>query len=265
VKVVASRPAIETDRATVDASRSGEDISRLALNFRATNNTSPLVVATLAQGVQQDRSGAIQVSGSLPFMTSFSVDGVSTQRVRFGGPSRELFPSVESIEEFKVSSASNNTEFMQVSDITTTTKSGTNTLHGTAFWYFQDSGLSAIDRFAPRDAAGDPIRPEVQSNAFGVSGAAGEQHRALGQWTVGSLNGPRTSVFSLTLGKRIPLAGSSRLRAEIAFSNLFNIENLDVNPSSLNVTSASFSRVTATQTVDQAGPRTIQFALRYSF
>ena len=92
VTVIALQPAIETDRATIDSSRSGDDIAKLALNFRATNNTSPIVVATLAQGVQQDRGGSISVAGSLPFMTSFSVDGISTQRVRFGGPSRELFP-----------------------------------------------------------------------------------------------------------------------------------------------------------------------------
>jgi len=69
----------------------------------------------------------------------------------------------------------------------------------------------------------------------------------------------------MTLGKRFMLAGRSYIRFETAFSNLFNVENLDVNPSSLNITSSTFSRVTATQTVDQAGPRTIQFSLRYSF
>ncbi len=169
VTVTAMQPAIETDRATIDSSRSGDEIAKLALNFRATNNTSPIVVATLAQGVQQDRAGSISIAGSAPFMTSFSVDGISTQRVRFGGPSRELFPSVESIEEFKVSSASNNPEFMQVSDITTTTKSGSNQLRGTAFWYFQDSKQSAVDQFAPRDASGEPIKPEIRSNAYGVS------------------------------------------------------------------------------------------------
>ena len=141
VQVTATRPVIETDSATIDSSVSGEKIAKLAQNFRATNNTSPIVVATLAQGVQQDRSGAISISGALPFMTSFSIDGISSQRTRGGGTSRELFPSVESIEEFKVSSASNNAEFMQVTDITTTSRSGTNSLHGSAFWFFQDSKM----------------------------------------------------------------------------------------------------------------------------
>src|SRR5262249_32872583 len=80
IEVRAASPVIETERATIDSSKSGDEIGKLALNFRATNNTSPIVVATLAQGVQQDRSGQISVAGALPFMTSFSVDGISTQR-----------------------------------------------------------------------------------------------------------------------------------------------------------------------------------------
>src|SRR5262245_53980137 len=169
VQVTAERPVIETDSATIGSSTSGDQIAKLALNFRATNNTSPIVVATLAQGVQQDRAGQISIAGALPFMTSFSIDGISSQRTRGGGPSRELFPSVESIEELKVSAASNNAEFMQVTDITTTSKSGTNVLHGSTFWFFQDSALDGVTQFTPRTGAGDPIKPKVRTNAFGAS------------------------------------------------------------------------------------------------
>ena len=77
-----------------------------------------------------------------------------------------------------------------------------------------------------------------------------------GNAEVGTLIGPGTSTFSMTLGK-ITLRGSSHVRLEFAFSNLFNIENLDV-PSQMEVTSSAFGRITGTQTVDQAGPRTIQ-------
>ena len=170
VLVTAVRPVIETERPTIESSISGADISRLALNFRATNNTSPIVVATLSQGVQQDRNGAISLAGALPFMTSFSVDGISTQRIRYGGPSRELFPSVESIEEFKVTTASSSAEFMQAADITTTSRSGANQVHGTAFWFNQNSALGASTRFTPRDASGKAIKPDINANSFGVSG-----------------------------------------------------------------------------------------------
>ena len=169
VQVTASRPVIESERPTIDTSISGADIARLALNFRATNATSPIVVATLAQGVQQDRGGNISLAGALPFMTNFSVDGISTQRVRYGGPSKDLFPSVESIEEFKVTTANSSAEFMQATDITTTSRSGSNRLSGTAFWFNQDSSRDATSRFTPRDAAGDAIKPDIQANSYGVA------------------------------------------------------------------------------------------------
>ncbi len=167
---VSAQSIIETSSATIDNSRSGDDISKLAMNFRATSSTSPIVVATLAPGVQQDRGGAISVAGNLPFMTSYSIDGIASHSSRGGGPAREMFPSVESIEEFKVSSANNNAEFMQVTDITTTSKSGNNQYRGTAFWFINDSALSSVNRFAPKDASGKAIKPNIRTNSYGVSG-----------------------------------------------------------------------------------------------
>ena len=170
VSVSAATPVIETNSATINNSRSGDDINKLAMNFRATSSTSPIVVATLAPGVQQDRGGNISIAGNLPFMTSFSIDGIASHSSRSGGAAREMFPSVESIEEFKVSSANNNAEFMQVTDVTTTSKAGSNQVRGTGFWFINDSALSAVNRFAPKDGAGKPIKPAVQTNSFGVSG-----------------------------------------------------------------------------------------------
>jgi len=80
---------------------------------------------------------------------------------------------------------------------------------------------------------------------------------------VGSLIGPNTKVFSMTIGKNFPIAGSSRMRFEAAFSNLFDTENFGLP--NRNVRSAQFGLITGTQTVDQAAPRTVQFSLRYAF
>lgn len=148
VDVVASG-AITTETPTIADSKSGREINELALNFRATTSPSPIVVATMAPGVQQDRGGGISVAGGMPFTTSFSIDGISSQNVRGGGAVRDLFPSVEGIAEFKVSSSNNNAEFGQVSDVTTISKSGTNEYHGTAFLFHQNSRLNATDPFGP--------------------------------------------------------------------------------------------------------------------
>jgi hypothetical protein len=166
---VTSQGVISSDSPTIDRSISGREINSLALNFRATDNTSPIVVATLAAGVQQDRTGAITVAGGQPYQTSVSIDGISTTDVRFNGPVRDLFPSVESIQEFKVSSASNNAEFGQMGDITATSKGGTNELHGAGYWFLQRSGLNSVDAFAPPDPdnPGEKLKPEVKADSYG--------------------------------------------------------------------------------------------------
>jgi hypothetical protein len=84
-----------------------------------------------------------------------------------------------------------------------------------------------------------------------------------GNAAVGSLIGPATKVFSMTIGKSFTLAGTSRVRFEAAFSNLFDTENVGIP--NRNVRSAQFGLITGTQTVDQAAPRTVQFSLRYTF
>lgn len=99
---VQANAAVISDSNTISDSRSGEQISDLALNFRATDNPSPLNVAVLTPGVQEDNNKNVSVSGGLPYFTSFSIDGVNTTNVRFNGPNRDLFPSIEGISEFKI-------------------------------------------------------------------------------------------------------------------------------------------------------------------
>ncbi|HET6843920.1 MAG TPA: carboxypeptidase regulatory-like domain-containing protein [Candidatus Angelobacter sp.] len=156
---VTAQPSL-SDQLTISDSRSGDEIDSLALNFRATNNTSPIGVANLTAGVQPDRNGNISVAGGLPYFTSFSIDGVSTTNVRFNGPNKDLFPSVESIAEFKVNTANNNAEFAQPSDITVVSKSGTNALHGGVYWFHQNAALNAKDPFAT-------VKPKLVANDFG--------------------------------------------------------------------------------------------------
>jgi hypothetical protein len=142
---VKATEAIVSDSNTISDSRSGAQISDLALNFRATDNPSPLNVAVLTPGVQQDKNGNVSVAGGLPYFTSFSIDGVNTTNVRFNGPNRDLFPSIEGIAEFKVNTANNNAEFGQPSDLTVTTRSGSSDYHGAIYDYYQNSALNAFN------------------------------------------------------------------------------------------------------------------------
>jgi hypothetical protein len=132
-----------SDAETVTHSLSSDEIDTLALNFRASDTTSPLYVAALTPGVQTDPSGNISVAGGFSYTTSYSIDGISTVNARNNGPSANLFPSVESISEFKVNSSNNDAEFGQPSDITVTTKGGTNKFHGGLYEFYESSSFNA--------------------------------------------------------------------------------------------------------------------------
>ncbi len=151
---------ITSDVATVSHSLSSSDINTLALNFRATDNTSPLYVSTLTAGVQTDPTGNISVAGGFPYTTSYSIDGISTVNARNNGPSANLFPSVEAISEFKVNTANNDAEFSQPSDITVTTKSGTDHFHGGIYEFLQNSYFNASNPLTRST-------PTVRANDFG--------------------------------------------------------------------------------------------------
>src|SRR5262249_13542169 len=84
-----------------------------------------------------------------------------------------------------------------------------------------------------------------------------------GDVPVSPLTGPGTWVFSLTLAKNFNFGQTQRVRFEASAANLFNHLNLGVPDT--NIGSSSFGRITSTQTRDQAGPRTVQLSLRYSF
>ena len=161
VQVVAGQEVV-SEVLTRSTSQSGSEINSLALNFRATASPSPIVVGCLAPGAECDSGGNITIAGQLPTATSFSLDGVSTQLPRYGGPTRDLFPSVEGIAEFRVNTASNSAEFSQPTDLTVISRGGTNDFHGGGFWYFQRENWNSPDQISG-------IVPLGDANTFGVS------------------------------------------------------------------------------------------------
>jgi hypothetical protein len=124
-------------------------------------------------------------------------------------------------------------------------------------------GFTSTDR---PDQVGDPTLGDPTADRYWDRAAFVIPANNIGRFgnaEMGSLIGPGTKVFSMTLGKTFDIAATSRLRFEAAFSNLFDIENLGFP--NRNVGVGSFGRITNTQSVDQAGPKTVQFSLRYSF
>ena len=159
---VTSQQEVVSEDLTQSSSMSGREIDSLALNFRATNAPSPIVTATLTAGVNEDPGGNLTFSGQLPTATSFTLDGTSIQLTRYGGPTKDLFPSVEGISEFRVNTAGNDAEYAQPTDLTVVTKSGSNQFHGSGFWFLQRKDWNAMDGIAD-------YNPSLNANTFGGS------------------------------------------------------------------------------------------------
>lgn len=153
---------ITTEVPTIASTKSSRELLELPVPFRASGTTSPISTLTTQPGVQIDNSGSLSLAGSQRYSTTVTIDGISTVSVRSNGPINELFPSVESIAEIRVSQINNNAEFAQSGDITTISKAGTNEYHGNVFWYHQNSALDARNPFSA-------TKPFKVSNDFGVS------------------------------------------------------------------------------------------------
>jgi hypothetical protein len=143
VQVTSSADLINTENAALGDSKDNLQMTQLPLNNRATT-TSPLGALALSPNVQTDSSGNIALGGASSSMVNFSVDGISTANVRQNGALQDAYPSQEGIAAVKVTSFNNSAEFSQIGDVTFTTKSGTNSYHGSVFEYLQNQALDAI-------------------------------------------------------------------------------------------------------------------------
>jgi hypothetical protein len=160
VDVEAQAGVIATDSAAISESLGSLKVVNLPANVRAGGNTTPYNLIATLPGVQPDNGNGFSIQGGLPAQTETSVDGISVTNVTGNSPNRNLFPSVESISEIRVQGVGNTAEFGAPGDITTSSKSGTNNLHGVGFWYLQNKAFDAR-------SFGQTTLPAKIGNTFG--------------------------------------------------------------------------------------------------
>jgi hypothetical protein len=135
---------------SIATAKTGRELVDLpvAIGSRGSGSTSPISTLTTQAGVQTDASGNLSVAGAKPSMLSVSIDGISSVNPRSSAPISELFPSFGAIAEIRVSEINNAAEFGGVSDITTTSRGGSNAFHGGLFDNFQNTALNARNTFS---------------------------------------------------------------------------------------------------------------------
>lgn len=153
---VSSEPsAVDTQPSAVSTVLDERALADLPLDGRRFSD-----LALLSPGVTQDprsltssTNGDLSFGGIRGFQNSFLVDGGDYNNAFFAqarGRYREPYAfSTEVVQEFRVSSNSYGVELGRAGGavINVVTKSGSNHLHGTNFYYFRDSALAANDPF----------------------------------------------------------------------------------------------------------------------
>lgn len=150
VDVTAEIPLIETTRTQVSATVDDRSVANLPVNGR---NFIDFVLLT--PGVTRDvRTGDISFAGQRGTLNSMVIDGADNNNTFFGqtigrtGSGRAPFQfSQDAVKEFQVNSNGYSAEFGRAGGavINVVTKSGTNELHGSAFWFYRDKSLNAND------------------------------------------------------------------------------------------------------------------------
>jgi len=160
---------IQTDVSNVAETKGSLELTDLpvAIYTRSQGSTSAFSTLTAQPGVQTDNQNNITVAGAMPSQLSFTIDGISsngpgqTSSQAVGVALAELFPSFNAIEEIKISENLNPAEYGGVADITTVSKSGTNTFHGGLFENVQNTDFNASDTFSH-------LQTPVKLNNFGA-------------------------------------------------------------------------------------------------
>jgi len=175
VEVVANTAQVELSNAELSGTVAGAQITQLPLNGRSFAELLTLVPGVeVDNGFSYDKKGLnggadISISGGASNANLFLVDGANNVDV---GSNRTIliYPSIDSIEEFKVERNSYNAQFGGAGGgiVSLVTKSGTNDFHGSAYYFgrndFLDSKDTILKAFNPK-AKKDSIR----RNDFGGS------------------------------------------------------------------------------------------------
>src|SRR5262245_23519711 len=176
ITVAGVTPLLSTESAVVGTVVDNNEVSKLPLAIRNWDDLLAMVPGVQsdryteqAGGTSAGRTGGVSVHGNRSLQNNFLLDGVANNS--FSTNVQELTtqisrPSVDAIQEFKVVTSPYAAEYgwSPGAAIIVNTKSGTNSIHGTAYDFFRNDAMDTINYFAKK--AGQPKATNNQ-NQFG--------------------------------------------------------------------------------------------------
>jgi hypothetical protein len=162
VNVGANAPLLQTETSAVASVVENASITNLPLIDRRSQQ-----LQKLSGFVVQTNSGAnasFAIGGGRSDNANYLIDGGNAQNLLLGVPTPGFDPPVESVQEFSLSISNYAAELGRSGGgvIQMSTRSGTNSFHGSAYEYFRNDALQAVPEFVVNN-------PTLRYNLFGAS------------------------------------------------------------------------------------------------
>lgn len=150
-----------TENGTIGTTLENARINQIPINGRVLTN----LLAMMTPGLE---SGGQRANGLMGEALEYVADGVTLANRNFGGmqgaPGQE--PDLDAIQEVRVETGNSSAQYAEPGTVVITTKSGTNSLHGSLFETARNSGFGiAKGRSNPANF----VAPHLVRNEFGFS------------------------------------------------------------------------------------------------
>ncbi len=159
VTVNADAPVLASQTSDIQFTVPPHHIEAIPLNSR-----NFIQLTTLAPGVELPPGTLLpRINGGRPRTNEYLYDGISALQPEPGQVA--FFPILDSIQEFTVESNNVSAEFGRFNGgvVNLSTRSGTNSIHGSLFEYLRNEALNGRNYFAPASAR----KPEHRRNLYG--------------------------------------------------------------------------------------------------
>jgi hypothetical protein len=172
VEVSSTQPLVETDSSQRGQVISGEQIRALPLVSREYSSLALLTTGVKLAGSSlttgnTPREGAFNVNGLRSTVNNFLIDGIDNNAYgtsNQGFSNQVMQPPPDAITEFKVVTNNMSAEYGRAAGATINVnyRSGTNTIHGSAWEFLRDTSMNATGYFKPPTG-----KPTLDRHQFG--------------------------------------------------------------------------------------------------
>ncbi|MGA9719320.1 MAG: TonB-dependent receptor, partial [Acidobacteriaceae bacterium] len=159
ITVTEDAPLLQSELSNIQTNIPGRTVQAIPLNTR-----NFIQLSTLAPGVELPPGTLLpRINGGRPRTNEYLYDGISALQPEPGQV--VFFPILDDIQEFSIEADNVPAEFGRFNGgvVNVTTRSGTNTFHGSVFEYLRNEDLNARNYFARPPAQ----KPEYRRNLYG--------------------------------------------------------------------------------------------------